>query len=79
MTLLLVGGLICLFVIAVLFPHAAKKVQHKTNERVGWLKRWSNFLWNPLTWWAKNSLELARRSVERVSRWGRTLRQRLPF
>lgn len=77
------GNIILIFVIAAVFiigvvsPHLAGKIQRKTDNKASWLKRMSNWLWDPLTWWAKNSIELTRRTIKKVAEWGKKTRRKL--
>ena len=70
---------IVLFVIGVVSPHAAGKLERKTDREASWLKRMSNWLWDPLTWWAKKSIEMTRKIIKQVAEWGRKTRGKLPF
>ncbi|HEX6415924.1 MAG TPA: hypothetical protein VFZ62_00150 [Candidatus Saccharimonadales bacterium] len=78
-TIVIFAALIVVFFVAVVSPHLGGKVQRKTNEEAGWLKRFSNWLWDPLTWWAKNSLEFSRKVIVFTAKIGKKLRRKLPF
>lgn len=68
-----------LFFVAIVSPHMARKVQHRTDQEANLLKRLSNWLWDPLTWWAKVSLEFTRKSIVKIAAWGKKTRKKLPF
>lgn len=70
---------VVVFVIAVVSPHMAGKIQRKTDNKASWLKRLSNWLWDPLTWWAKNSIEFTRKAIKKLAEWGKKTRKKLPF
>ncbi|QHN42990.1 hypothetical protein GII36_03970 [Candidatus Mycosynbacter amalyticus] len=70
---------VILFIVGIISPHAAGKVQYKTDVEAGWLKRTSEWLWDPVTWWAKGSIEMSRKIIKYVAQWGRKTRKKLPF
>ena len=76
--LLLVVGIV-IFIVAVVSPHMGGKIQHETNKESSWLKRTSNWLWDPLAWWAKKSVEFTRKVIVKITAWGKKLRRKLPF
>lgn len=76
-TILLVVVGIVLFFIGIVSPHLAGKIQNKTNEEAGWLKRLSNWLWDPLTWWAKKSIEFTRKAIVKIAQWGKKTRRKI--
>lgn len=78
-TVPIIIALIALFAIAVVSPHVAGKVQRKANQKTSWLKRMSNWLWDPLAWWFRSGLEFARRSIIVATALGKKLRGKLPF
>lgn len=78
-TLLIFAALIVIFAVAVVSPHAGGKIKRKTNQEAGWLKRLSNWLWDPLAWWSKTSLEFTRKAITKTAAWGKRLRRKLPF
>lgn len=73
----LVAVVIVIFAIGVVSPHMAGKIQRNTDNKAGWLKRMSNWLWDPLTWWAKNTIEFTRKAIKVVAQWGKRVRWRL--
>ena len=74
-TILLSFFLVAVFIAAIVSPHAAGKIQRKTNEKAGQLKIMSNWLWDPLTWWAKHSIEFNRKVIGKIVRWGSRIRR----
>ena len=68
---------IIVFVVGVVSPHMAGKIQRKTEAKSGWLKHMANWLWDPLTWWTKNSIEFTRKTVVRVAEWGKKTRTKI--
>lgn len=78
-TLLIFAGIIVVFIVAVVSPHAGGKIKRKTNQKASRLKRLSNWLWDPLTWWSKTSLEFSRKTIAKTAIWGKKLRRKLPF
>lgn len=70
---------IFLFIAVVLFPHLSGKIRHRTNVKASRLKRLSDWFWDPLTWWAKNSIEMTRKIIVKIAKWGRKTRRKLPF
>jgi len=75
--IILVVVAIAIFVTGIVSPHAAGKLQHKTNKKAHWLKRLSNWLWDPLTWWAKKSIEWTRIAIVKLAEWGKKTRYKL--
>jgi hypothetical protein len=76
-TIVLVFVVVVLFVIAVISPHAAGKIQRKTDKEAHWLKRMSNWLWDPIAWWAKKSIEMTRKTIIKVTSLGKKTRRKL--
>ena len=74
---ILIVAVVVVFVIGVVSPHLAGKIQRKTDTKAGWLKRMSNWLWDPLTWWAKNTIEFTRKTIKKVAEWGKKTRRKL--
>lgn len=74
----LVGGIVIFFV-GIISPHAAGKLQYKADVEAGWLKRISDWFWDPITWWAKGTVEMTRKIIKHVAQWGRKTRKKLPF
>lgn len=72
---LIVGTVV--FLVAVISPHAAGKIQQKTNEKSGILKRAADWFWDPLTWLAKSSIEFVRRALIKLAKWGKKTRRKL--
>lgn len=70
---------ILLFVIGVVSPHAAGKVQRKTDKKATYLKKISNWLWDPLTWWAQTIVDTSRKIILKSTEWGKKTRRKLPF
>lgn len=68
---------VVVFVIGIVSPHLAGKIQKRTNDKAGWLKRCANWLWDPLTWWAKNTVEFTRKSIVKVAEWGKKTRRKV--
>lgn len=77
--ILLVVGLIAVFLAAVVSPRLGGKIQHRTNEKAGWLKRLADWFWDPITWWARKSIELSRKLIVKIAKWGKKTRRKLPF
>lgn len=75
--IILVVVVLAIFIVGIVSPHMAGKIQKKTDNKAGWLKRMSNWLWDPLTWWAKNSIEATRKSIKVVAQWGKKVRWRI--
>lgn len=75
-TILLVVVGIILFFVGIISPHLAGQIQNKTNKEAGWLKRLSNWLWDPLTWWTKKSIEFTRNAIVKIAAWGKKTRQK---
>ena len=71
--LVLVG--VAVFLIAVISPHAGGKIQHKTNVKSGALKRAAEWLWDPLTWVAKSSIEFMRKTILKLADLGKKTRR----
>lgn len=63
-------------VVAVISPHLAGKIQRRTNEKASYLKRVANWLWNPLTWIAKSSIEVMRKIIILFGSWGKKVRRK---
>lgn len=78
-SLLLILAGIVLFIIGIVSPHAAGKIERKTDKKAGMLKRMSNWLWDPLTWWAKSTVEFTRKAIKYISELGKKVRRKLPF
>lgn len=76
-TLLLIISVIAVFALAVISPHMAGKIQKRTNQKTGLLKRNAGWLRDPLSWWAQISLELARKAIVKASAWGKKTRRKL--
>jgi len=70
---------IIIFTVAVISPRKGKKIQHETNQKTHRLKIKSDYLWNPLTKWARSGLEFSRKSIRKASKLGKKLRHQLPF
>ena len=68
---------IVVFVVGVVSPHVAGKIQRKTDSKAGLLKRCANWLWDPLTLWAKNTIEFTRKSIVVVAEWGKKTRAKV--
>lgn len=68
---------VIIFIIGIVSPHLAGKIQRKTDSKAGWLKRCANWLWDPLTWWAKNSIEFTRKAIVKVAEWGKEVHTKL--
>jgi hypothetical protein len=76
-TLLLSIGLVVLFVIGLISPRLAGKIERKTNQEAGWLKRMSNWFWDPITWWAKKSIEFTQKAIDTATRWGKKTHKKM--
>jgi hypothetical protein len=76
-TILLILTLIALFVVGLVSPHLAGKIQRKTDEEAGWLKRLSNWFWDPITYWVKKSIEFNRKAIDKVATLGKKTRRKL--
>lgn len=79
MWIILAAAAVILFIVGIVSPHAAGKVQYETDKEAGWLKRVSNWCWDPITWWAKNTVETSRKFIKTVAQWGKRTRRKLPF
>lgn len=80
MTWIIVGvAAVVLFIVGIVSPHAAGKIQYKTDKEAGWLKRISNWFWDPITWLSKQSIETTRKIIKKVAQWGKKTRKHLPF
>lgn len=77
--ILIVIGAIALFITAVISPRLAGKIEHKTNKKASWLKRLADWFWDPITWWAKKSIEMTRKILITIAEWGKKTRRKLPF
>ncbi len=67
---------VVVFVIGIVSPHLAGKIQHKVDHKASWLKRMANWLWDPLTWWAKSSVEFTRKAIVKIAEWGKNVRRK---
>ena len=76
---LILGVLIAVFGVAIISPYAGGKIQRRSNQHAYWLKRLSNWLWDPLAWWAKTSVEFTRKAIVKASSLGKRIRRNLPF
>ena len=76
-TILLVIALIVLFLIGIICPHLAGKIERKTDKEAGGLKRMSNWFWDPITWWVKKSIEMNRKVIIKAAEWGKKSRRKL--
>lgn len=74
--IILVVVLIMVFLIGIVSPHTAGKLQRKTDNKAHWLKRMANWFWDPIAWWAKNSLEVSRKTIVKVAEWGKKTRRK---
>jgi len=74
--LVALAGLI-VFLTAVISPHAAGKIQYKTNVKSGRLKRIADWFWDPLTWLAKSSIEFIRKAILKLARLGKKTREKV--
>jgi hypothetical protein len=70
-TIFLIFAGVVLFFIGLISPYLAGKIQRKTDEKAGWLKRLSNWFWDPITWWAKKSIELTRKLIKKDAQAGK--------
>jgi hypothetical protein len=78
MTLILfIIASIILFAVGVIAPHKVDKIQGHANEKASRLKRFSNRFWNPVTWWVKMTTEFIRKTIIRVTHWGRQTRKKI--
>jgi hypothetical protein len=68
---------IILFLIGVISPHLAGKIQRKTDEKASRLKRLSNWFWDPITWWAKKTIESTRKILVKITEWGKKIRRKI--
>lgn len=75
-TILLLFGIVILFFIGLVSPHAAGKIQRIADKEAGWLKRCANWFWDPITWWAKNSIEFSRKAIDRATELGKKTRNK---
>lgn len=75
--IILVVAAVVIFIIGVICPHLAGKIQRKTDKEASLLKRLSNWLWDPLTWWAKNSIEFTRKAIVKIADWGKKTNKKL--
>jgi hypothetical protein len=75
-TIIVVIAGILVFLIAVISPHLAGKIQYKTNEEAGTLKRIANWFWDPLTWITKSSIEFMRKALIKLAQWGKKTRRK---
>ena len=75
-TILLVVAGIILFIVGIISPHAAGKIQRKTDKEASKLKRLSNWFWDPITWWSKKSIEFTRKAIVKIAEWGKNTRRK---
>ena len=75
-TVLLVVAGIILFAVGIISPHAAGKIQRKTDKEASKLKQFSNWFWDPITWWSKKSIEFTRKAIVKITQWGKNTRQK---
>ncbi len=68
---------IVLFIVGVVSPHMAGKIQRKADNKAGWLKRCADWFWDPITWWAQNSIETTRKVIKKVTEWGKKTRKKI--
>lgn len=76
-TLFFIIGLVVLFVVGVVSPHAAGKIQRKADKEAGWLKRLANWLWDPVTWWVKLSIDSSRKAIKKAAGWGKKTHRKM--
>jgi hypothetical protein len=76
---LLIVAAIVLFSTALISPRMGGKIQRKANKKAGRLQRSADWLWDPIEWWAKKSIEFTRKCVVVVTAWGKKARRKLPF
>ena len=76
-TLVLVVILVGIFVVGLMWPRLAGKIERKTDKEAGMLKRMSNWFWDPITWWAKTSIDANRKAIKKVAGWGKKIRQKI--
>lgn len=77
-TILLSFILVALFFVGLICPHLAGKIQRKTDNKAGWLKRMANWFWDPITWWAKLTIESSRKAIKTVAGWGKKTHHNMP-
>jgi hypothetical protein len=75
-TIIIILAVVVVFIIGIISPHLGGKIQHKTNREAHWLERCSNWLWDPLAWWAKGSLELSRKIIVKATALGKKTRKK---
>lgn len=77
LTILIVFAIIIVFFVSIIFPHLSGKIQHKTHQKINWLKQISDWLWDPLTWWAHITLEFIKKVIVKSSQKGKNTRRKL--
>lgn len=77
--IILIVAAIVLFFVALLSPRMGGKIERKANNKASWLKRLANWFWDPITWWAKKSIEFTRKAIVIITEWGKKTRRKLPF
>lgn len=76
-TLIIIFGVIIVFIIGFISPHLAGKIEQKTDEKASVLKRAINWLWDPLLWWAKKSIDCNRGLIKKSAESGKKTRKKI--
>jgi len=76
-TIILVIVGVILFLVGVISPYRAGKIQRKTDKEAAWLKRMSNWFWDPIAWWSKKTIEFTRKALNKIAGWGKKTRRKL--
>jgi len=75
--LIVLAALILIFAIAIISPHVAGKIERKTDREATRLKRLSNWLWDPLTWWSKQTIKTTNKLINKSAEGGKETRRKL--
>lgn len=76
-TIFLVFAAVIIFFVGLISPHMAGKLQKKTDKEAGVLKRWSNWLWDPITWWFKKTVEFTRKAIDKPAGLGKKTNKKM--
>ena len=77
LTIFIIIVAIMVFIVGIVSPYLSGKIQRKTHHKTNKLKQASDWLWDPLTWWAKITLEFIRKAIIKSSDKGKKTRRKL--
>ena len=76
-TALLLVALVVVFIVGVFWPHKAGKIQKETDKDANWLKRLSNWFWNPATWITKKGINANQQAIDKSADLGKKTRKKV--